>query len=155
MKCYASNFGGAVFFSAKGSAVAKRLCGYNCTAGSDRQFLFFNVSKDIESFNDFNDSIVVFSQQDESKRRYSPVYIIGGNMKVSRDNITNNVIFWNAGIRLDPILVNKKESCLLSYSSISNNTAFGSRIIFSGTSGLFRIESCNIILCQKALITKE
>ena len=127
-----SDTAGAVYYSNQesGQCTICETCSFQSSSkrsgNSYGQFAWIEVANTVESMNQVNDSSITQSGK-ESKYPYYSLHLENGKILLPSVNITNNQCFMSTALQCKPYCLNGKVpssvTCLISYTSIVNNTA--------------------------------
>ena len=140
--CTAVTNGGAVnFFSMNGEFIVHHSCCVKCTCNLDAHFIYSCVSSEN---NKDNRNYLLDSGSTQSIREENEhvIHFKCGSIKYERVNSSFNRIQYHAGITIDPSFQDPQVG-LISYCSISNNTAMNGIILSIFADSI--IDSCNIL----------
>jgi hypothetical protein len=145
-----SYYGGAIHFSnSNGQCVLHEVCGYDCistrTGWSHGQFVYITVDYPLSSKNYVNYSSIVRCVNGISYSHYM-LWLYNGNIFCPSVNISMNKCYSRSGIYCGPFYDSNSVTCLISYSTFSDNIATDSICIELYTSGAkYEFKSCNVL----------
>jgi hypothetical protein len=142
--------GGAIYImNSGGQSVFHEVCGYDCcstcTSGSNFQFARVEVNNVVSSKNYINYSSIVRCVNDKSST-YNMLGLHNGKICCSSVNISMNSFKSFSGITCWHSSSSNSLTCLLTYSSFSDNHATVHNCFWLATGGAkYEIKSCNIL----------
>jgi hypothetical protein len=146
-----SRYGGALYFSNTGSGqcVLHSVCGYDCcstyTSRSDGQFARIYVNNGLTSKNYVNYSSIVRCVNQISGSYYV-LWLSSGRIYCPSINISMNKCPYISSIHCNPFTDSNSFTCSLTYSTIADNFASISVLIYLTTGGAnYEINNCNIL----------
>jgi predicted outer membrane repeat protein len=146
-----SIYGGAIFFqnSGNGQCVLHEVCGYKCystyTSKPQHQFLYTAVNNAASSKNYVNYSSIVRCVNGRSDS-YHTLGLTCGKICCPSINISMNKCQYNSVISCWPFQYSNSVTCLLTYSSFTDNKANGHTCFWLDRGNAnFEIKSCNIL----------
>jgi hypothetical protein len=147
--CKTSGTVGAIYFSNTGSgqSVLHKVCGNDCctTNSNSNQFAKMQVNNTASSKNYVKYSSIVRCVNANS----NPWYIIelyNGNICCPSVNVSMNKCYGHSGITPRPFKDESSVTCLLSYSSFTDNSATGRICFYFDIAGAkCEIKNCNIL----------
>jgi hypothetical protein len=145
-----SSQGGAIYFANSGAqSVLYGLCGYDCcstytSSTTSYQFAFIQVKNDISSKNYVNYSSIVRCVNERSSSHYTIRLCYGKNCCPSVNSSMNKFKYFS-GINCYPSINSNYVACSLSYSSFSNNDAFGYICFYFDINAQYEMKCCNIL----------
>jgi hypothetical protein len=144
-------WGGAIRFhdTNNGQCVLHKVCGFDCcsinTGGTSGQFVFIQVKDDASNKNYVNYSSISRCVNERSSSHYT-LYLYYGKIYCPSVNSSMNKCNYYSGIYCSPFVDSSSVTGSLSYSTFSDNNAFGHTCIRFGRGGAkYEIKSCNII----------
>jgi hypothetical protein len=145
-----SNHGGAIYFeNGNDQCVLHEVCGYDCcsTYTSDSsygQFVYTNVNNAASSKNYVNFSSITRYVNSISSSHFK-LHLCYGNICCSFVNISMNRRQYYSGIFCQPLSDTSAVICSLSYSSITDNSAFGYICIGFNQNSKYEMKCCNFL----------
>jgi hypothetical protein len=145
-----SNHGGAIYFSnGNGQCVLHEICGYDCYATyashTYYQFGYIGVNDADSSKNYVNYSSIVRCVNGRSDSYYM-LGLQSGKICCPSVNVSMNKCQLFVGITCWPFKDSNYVTCSLTYSTFSDNIAYGDKCIYLEKTGAkFEIKSCNIL----------
>jgi hypothetical protein len=142
-----SQNGGAIYFSnSGGECVLHGVCVYDCCSGSSSyQFAYIYVKNVASSKNYVNYSSITRCVNERSDS-FHTLYFGNGNVCCPSVNLSMNKCGYFSGITPYSLCDASSVTCLLSYSSFTDNIAYTYYCICLDTSGAnYEIKSCNIL----------
>jgi hypothetical protein len=144
-----SQYGGAIYFDNSGAqSVLYGVCGNDCcstyTSGPYEQFAHTRVKNDASSKNNINYSSIVRCVS-ESTGSSHIIRLFNGKICCPSVNISMNKLQYYSGITCYAFVDTSFATCLISYSSISDNNAFDHLTFYFNTNAKYEMKCCNIL----------
>jgi len=116
--CSSSNSGGAIYFCYSPKSVLKMICAHRCSSITSH---FANIQASQENQLEY----LSISLCSHTQYGYYPIYLVNGDQRVEKTNISVNIVFLTSGIAFW-----SPSSFISSYCTFSNNKASNSICLY-------------------------